>query len=102
MDVKKVQQAQFYYGNVSNVKPSSAQQSAQEVMRIDRIQNGQTQQKATNKQPATDKVEFSAQALAAYEQSRTQQIENLQKSIQQGSYKINPTDIANKMLEESW
>jgi len=104
MDIKRVQHAQVYYNNnVSNVKTSGAQQSAQEVTRVDRLQDApKTQQKPVQQEPKTDKVEFSSQALAAYERARAQKIENLQRSIQEGSYKINPSDIANKMLDETW
>ncbi|MCX7823224.1 MAG: flagellar biosynthesis anti-sigma factor FlgM [Syntrophobacterales bacterium] len=101
MDVKKIQQAQFYYGNVSNVKPSGAQKSAEEVMKVDRIQSGQVNKPPTQ-EPKADRVEFSTQALSAYEQSRAQKIGEIQKNIQQGTYKINPPDISNKMLQESW
>ncbi|MEJ5300627.1 MAG: flagellar biosynthesis anti-sigma factor FlgM [Thermodesulforhabdaceae bacterium] len=101
MDVKRVQQAQVYYGNVSNIKSSGAEQSARGVTRVDRVQDIQSQKK-TAQESKTDKVEFSSQALAAYEQARAQKVENLKQSIQEGSYKVNPSDIANKMLDESW
>lgn len=101
MDVKKIQGAQLYYGNVSSVKASGAQQSAQEVAKVDRGQSVQISRTASQ-EAKSDRVEFSSQALSAYEQSRAQRIEEIQQNIQKGTYKINPSDIANKMLEESW
>lgn len=101
MDVKKIQQAQLYYGNVSSIKPSDAQQSAQEVMKVDRVRGGQVNKQIAQEQK-TDRVEFSSQALAAYEKSRAQKVEELKKNIEAGAYKINPSDISSKMLEESW
>lgn len=101
MDVKKIQQAQFYYGNISNIKPSDAQQSAQEVIKVDRGRGDQIN-KQVAQEPKTDRVEFSSQALAAYEKSRAQKVEEIKQNIQAGTYKINPSDISSKMLEESW
>jgi len=75
---------------------------------IDRIQLYQNQinkiEKDTPKQKNADKLEISSQAkdlqLAAQLKSeREERIQQIQKQIEEGSYKVQPSLVAEKMLQ---
>jgi|GEM_PF-4918775 len=48
-----------------------------------------------------DRVELSVN-MVDYEKSRAEKVARIKSQIEQGSYQINDSEIANRMLEEVW
>ncbi len=91
MEIKKLQEyAKLYEASISGVK-----KEAKDV-----------RTKALSAFNISDRVEFSSNQSKAffetYEKSRMDRVRLLKEKIETGSYSIDTSEIAKKMVEESW